>query len=127
MIDGADHLFSAKPADDSRGDAYWVNQELQDMVRSCRCPVVLLKEPPEQVEMMMSQNMSGKAVVQALEAEKRIRGEIWLFERADYYQVPEKHNHRTTLTMKRRFVEGDPYLTGTLQFDPETLRLTELR
>lgn len=127
VIDGADHLFSAKHADDNCSNEYWINQELQEMVRTCRCPVLLLKEPTGRVKKMLDHNMDGKTVLQELESENRIDGEVWLFQRADYNKTLEQHNYRTALTMKNRFSEEDMYLTGFMQFETETLRLTEIR
>ena len=127
VIDGADHLFSAKPADSSKNNEFWINWELQEMVRNCRCPVLLLKELVGRARTMLSRDVNGKSVIQSLEAEDWLDGEVWLFQRAGYQKAFEEHSCRATLMMKKRFMEGDPYLAGTMHFEQETLRLTETR
>jgi len=126
VIDGADYLFSAKHTDDNNGDEHWVNQELQEMVRNCRCPVLLLKELPECMR-KLNQSMDGKSALQELESENWIDGEVWIFQRTDCYKGPEEHNQMAAVTMKKRFAEREPYLTGVMHFELETLRLTEMR
>jgi len=124
VIDGAEHLLSAKPADDSKDNDYWVNQELQEMARNCRCPILLLKEPTRW-KRMPGEGMNVRALFHQLEEADRTDSEIWLLQYEDC-EFPNGHSQRATLTMKKRSAEN-PYLAGTMKFEPETLRLTEIR
>ena len=126
VIDGADHLFSTKASEQTRRNDYWVSQELQEMVRSCQCPVLLLKEPFERAKLQLERAVDEKEVLAELEETDGTEGEAWLFQRHDYYKLPEEHDHTAELVMKRRFAERDPFVVGKMQFDPDTLRLTEI-
>jgi len=126
VIDGAEHLTSAKPVTAGQENEYWVNQELQEMVRNCHCPILLLKEPSGQMKTVHGEEMSVEMLFRQFEAADQTDGEIWLFH-SEEYESAEGKGQRAALIMKKRFAEGNPYMTGAMDFEPETLQLKEIR
>ena len=126
VIDGADRLFSAKFTGDARGDACRVLQELQEMARSCGCPVLLLKGLAGDAVLTDLGSADGTDGVNGSVELEEMCGETWMIQQDDRPGSLFGINIDRTVLMRKLSGGGESCVIGKMVFDPETLRMTEI-